>query len=287
VSVAADLYRVNMAELAGATGIARLPETPRRILLAPLGPLARTLASRLAEFDAAVGRDRLGSAARAVLRRFGAVPRIFGAAPASGPLLVVSNHPGTYDALSLFVALARDDVRILVAERPFLRAMPNMQKHFLYVPDLAPAGGDNLMRGIGLRHAIQHLKYGGTLLHFAAGAIEPDPAFLGRGADPLLPWQDGTAALVNAAARYGAQVLVAMVSGVCSERAKRAWIVKQAEKRGITTLAGLLQVAVPGYRDVDLRVRLSHPLRANEDFAGLSAKETIAKLQRTARGIVT
>lgn len=283
MSVAQHLFELNMTELAGATGLARVPPLPRRLLLAPLRPLARTLADRLAEFDASLEHDRIAVAARRVLREFGASPRIFGAAPASGPLLVIANHPGTYDALALFVALARQDLRIIVAERPFLRAMPNMQRHFLFVPDLGAE--QNLMRAVGLRHAITHLKNGGALLHFAAGAIEPDPAFVRPGDPSLLPWQDGTAALIEAAARFDAQVLVAIVSGVHSRRAKRAWLVREAEKRGITTLAGLLQVAVPGYRSVDLKVSLSRPERCTE-LRGLSAKETIERLQRVARDLI-
>lgn len=280
VSVGDDLYRLNMTEFANATGLSRAPTAVQRLLLSPLSPMARVLADRLADFDAALAHDRVAVAARDVLRRFGAEPQVVGGVPSSGPLIVVTNHPGTYDALSLFVALGRDDVRIIVAERPFLRAMPNMQRHFLYVPDLT--NDTNVMRAIGLRHAITHLKRGGALLQFAAGAIERDPAFTRRGESPFLEWQEGTAALVQTAARFDAKLAVAVVSGVHSRRAKNAWIVRKAEERGITTLASLLQVALPGFGHCDLRVRLSPTLRCKEDFAGLSPTETITRLKRIA-----
>lgn len=288
MNVAEELYELNMLEFAAAVGLSGASRQRRRLLLAPLAPMARALARHLAEFDAAVGRQPLHVAARALLRRFGAAPTITGAVPTTGPLLVISNHPGVYDAISTFVAIARDDVRVIVAERPFLRALPRLQEHFVFVPELA-SGADRplaAVRALGLRRAIRHLRSGGALLHYAAGAIEPDPDFLRPSEEPLLPWHVGTGTLVTAAARLDAPVVVAMVSGVHSARAKRSWVVRAAERRGITTLAGLLQVAVPGFREVELRVRLSEPRRAREAFAGLDEAESIAALQRIARALI-
>ena len=285
MSVAAKLYELNMLELAKATGASGLPPAAMRLLLSPLGPIANVLAQRLAVFDASLQHQRLEVAARRVLLRFGAAPQITGHVPKKGPLLVIANHPGTYDALSLFTAIGREDLRLIVGETAFLRALTNMQKHFLFVPYPKAGENDSVMRAAGLRHAIQHLKKGGAILHFAAGAIEPDPAFLAPGQEPLRDWQQGTAALVQAAARYDAQLAVAAISGVHSRRAKRLWLVRHAEKRGITTLATLFQVALPGFRVVDLGVRFSTPAPAAA-IAASPPSELVDRLQRTARELL-
>jgi len=52
----------------------------------------------------------------------------------------------------------------------------------------------------------------------------------------------------------GARVLLAVVAGVHSARAKRLWVIRMAEHRGLTTLAPLLQVAVRRYRKVEATV---------------------------------
>jgi hypothetical protein len=56
--------------------------------------------------------------------------------------------------------------------------------------------------------------------------------------------------------------VVAAVSGVHSRRAKRLLVTRMAERRGITTLAPLLQIVVPGLRGVDVRVRLGEAREA-------------------------
>ncbi|WP_437775242.1 hypothetical protein [Sorangium sp. So ce1097] len=55
---------------------------------------------------------------------------------------------------------------------------------------------------------------------------------------------------------------MAVVSGVHSPRAKRLAVTRWAERRGITTLAPLLQVALPGSHDVEARVRLGEAREA-------------------------
>ena len=76
----------------------------------------------------------------------------------------------------------------------------------------------------------------------------------------LGPWSEGTAVLAAAAAGCGATVIPAFVSGVHSPRAKRLPPVRWAERRGITTLAPLLQATLPGFADVVTSVRLGAPL---------------------------
>ena len=168
---------------------------------------------------------------------------------------MVTNHPGAYDALSLFAACGRDDLAIVAGDRRFLRALPALSRHLVFVQESAASVRQ---RARGLLRAHDHLASGGAVLHFGAGRIEPDPAFVGAtGAGALLPWSPGTGALVRAAARHDGTVVVAIVAGVHSRRAKRLLVTRLAERRGITTLAPLLQVAIRRYRDVSPLVRFA------------------------------
>lgn len=182
--------------------------------------------------------------------------------PSRGPLLVVSNHPGAYDALVLLAAIERDDVAIVAADRTFLRAMPALRRHLILVPD--DPSGAAMGRATGLRRALAHLAGGGSLLHFGAGRIEPDPAFPLPGVDRLASWQSGTGTLLRAVARAKGNAVAAVVEGVHSRRAKRLFVTRLAERHGLTTLAPLLQVALRRYRDVEAVARFGDPVRARD-----------------------
>ena len=62
------------------------------------------------------------------------------------------------------------------------------------------------------------------------------------------------------AAKRGAAVVPALVSGVHSRRAKALPLVRWAERRGVTTIAPLIQATVPGFRDVRVGVRFGAPI---------------------------
>jgi 1-acyl-sn-glycerol-3-phosphate acyltransferase len=185
--------------------------------------------------------------------------------------LVLANHPGAYDALALMSALGRQDLRILAADRTFLRALPRLSAHLLFVPEQASE------RAGALKRAVRHLRQGGALLHFPTGQIEPDADFEPEGAALLGPWQPGVSALVAACARVDGRVLVAGVRGVHSPRAKRWLLNRAAERRGITTLSPLLQM-VGRLRDVTTRV-CCHEVAGGRTLALLSGPEQQAQLR--------
>jgi hypothetical protein len=195
--------------------------------------------------------------------------------------VVVSNHPGAFDALALIAATGRDDLAVLAADRAFLRAMPNLSRHLFFVSEADGAAGSRML---AVRRALRHVASGGALLHFGAGRIEPDPAFtLPPGDEVLAPWHPGCAVFVRGAARRGGLVIPAVVEGVHSLKAKRAFLTRFAERRGVTTVAGLLQVAFRRYRDVAVTVRLGPPhdagrlSRAGEDEAVVAALRDAAQ----------
>lgn len=241
------------------------PSRLRPLARLPFLPLARRLGATIAAFDAAVAERPLAEAAGAALARLGVVPMVHGNVPfpARGPVLVVANHPGVYDALALFAAIGRQDLRVIAAERDFLRALPHMPQHLLFVDDhfgeTCIPHSKATSRSRGLRKALVHLRAGGCLLHFAAGNIEPDPAFTPP-AEAITTWQTGVGALAVACQKVEGEVRLGLVSGVHSAALKQSRVMRALEQRGASTLAGLLQVALPDLLPVSTRVFVSPPL---------------------------
>ncbi|WP_437293633.1 1-acyl-sn-glycerol-3-phosphate acyltransferase [Sorangium sp. So ce426] len=264
-----ELANLSGAEMVAALGLGGAPAWVRRAGRAAFAVPSWPLGRALARFDRRTGEAGLHVAAREALAGFGARWTADAAPPSRGALLVVSNHPGAYDALALMAALGREDLKIVAADRRFLRALPHVSRRLLFVP--IDEGGALALaaRSAGVRRALRHLRRGGALLHFPAGRIEADPAFAGEGDALLAAWHPSAGVLLRAAAAAGGRAAVAIVSGVHSPRAKRLAITRWAERRGITTLAPLLQAALPGFGDVEVRVRLGEARDAAEVARGV------------------
>lgn len=265
--VARELARLSTSEIAAALHAARAPAVAQRaIAVLAWRPSAR-LGRVLSRFDADIASIGLARAALEMLRALGATVASHGACPTSGPVLVVANHPGAYDALAIMAATGRDDVAFIAADRAFLRAMPRLRRHLVLVAD-----DGALARARGARRALDVLEAGGAVVQLGAGAIEPDPRFAPRGADVLGRWADGTGMLAGRAVRAGAPVVPCLVSGVHSARAKRLPFVRWAERRGITTIAPLVQATTPGFRDVAVSVRFGAPIDPARLLGGEGAR---------------
>jgi hypothetical protein len=250
--LAATLARHSADEMVVALGLGRAPVVLRRAVASAFYATSVPLGRILAAFDERIAAAGVHVAAEQALLELGARWDCAQSFPPSGPVLVVANHPGAYDALVLLSAMRRADVAIIVEDRSFLRALPTFSRHLLF-------GSHRAAGATSLRKALRHLSRGGVLLHFGAGRIEPDPEFTQRRDPLLLRWSDGTGALVRGVARAGGSVVAALVSGVHSPRAKRLMLNRVAEHFGVTTLAPLLQVALPRYHDVHAHAVFSEP----------------------------
>jgi hypothetical protein len=119
--------------------------------------------------------------------------------------------------------------------------------------------------GVALRRAARHLAKGGLLLHFPAGRIEPDPRLLPEGQTPLLPFLPGLDPLVALASKARPELVVVtvIVSGVVSPRA-RSVADRIAGRAGLTdAFVPLLQLTLPFFGDVDVRVTFGPERRAS------------------------
>jgi len=258
-AVARELAALSVSEIVDAAGARGAPWIARRLVSMLAAFPSDRLGRSLARFDAQVARVGPGAAALGLLRRFGATVDVEGAVPATGTVLVVTNHPGAYDSIAMLATVARDDVALVAAERSFLAAMPRFREHLVFVAE--PGAKESVAgRSAGLRRALTWLDAGHVLVQYGAGAIEPDARFARAGDDVLGEWSTGTGMLAAYAAKRGAAVVPALVSGVHSRRAKALPLVRWAERRGVSTIASLIQATVPGFRDVRVGVRFGAPI---------------------------
>lgn len=226
---------------------------------AVLEALTRIPAIRLARqvlaYDAMVGEAGLGTGGAWALQRLCESASVEGQdyVPRGGPLLLVSNHPGLADAVALFAATPRDDLRVIAANRPFLTALPNTSRYLLTVAEHS-AGRSGVAR-----EAARHLRSGGAVLTFPGGRIEPDPAVLPGAVEALGRWS--ASADLFARLTPGLAVVPVVVSGVVSPAALRNPLTHLRRNRHDREwLAATLQMLIPALRDVQVRVEFGRAI---------------------------
>ena len=249
------LIRVNLDDFLDSLGLAKL-RFGRGLLEAIFRPSARRFAEQIATFDQINGDKGLPAGADWLLKHYMATLEVAGRAqvPDTGPLLVVCNHPGMADTIALFVALGRPDLRIIANDRPFLRALPNATKQLIRVPE----GGERLSV---VRSVLANLKAGRAVVTFPAGKIEPDPGVMPGARASLDAWSDSATLFAQ---RVPETVIVpAIVSGVQSAGAQRnpLRMLRRQEKDRDKMAAGL-QILLPRYRGVPIRVCFGPPMKA-------------------------
>jgi hypothetical protein len=234
---------------------------------------ARRLARQILTYDRIVGESGLGTGGAWALKRLSRNTSIEGQenVPHGGPLLLVSNHPGLADAVALFAATPRDDLRVIAADRPFLQTLPNTSRHLLTVAETS-AGHSGVVRA-----AARHLRGGGAVLTFPGGRIEPDPAVLPGAVEALNRWS--SSADLFARLIQGLVVVPVVVSGVISPSALRNPLIHlRRRRRDREWLAATLQVLVPALRNVDARVEFGSPLYAEPGAVGDAVIEETRRL---------
>lgn len=176
----------------------------------------RRFSELFAEVDRIVDEQGLPAGAVWLLRQLtsGCEARGVENVPQSGPLVIASNHPGTVDSLALTASAQRKDLKIIASDVAFLRNLPHIREHVIFAPAL------NVQRRmIAVRESIRHLQVGGSLLLFAHGTIDPDPAFMPSAAQELIGWSRSLEIFLRSVPEV--QVVVSIVSGVLDPASMR------------------------------------------------------------------
>lgn len=261
---------------------------PRRLVTRAAEPLCRIPAGRLAgqvaTYDEIVGEEGLAAGGSWAVERLSRGLRVEGAhnIPSEGPVLIVSNHPGLADSLSLFAALPRRDLRVVAAERAFLQALPNTSRYLIPVSERP---GERPAALGSLRAASRHLKQEGTLLTFPRGAIEPDPAIMEGAQSSLQGWRRNLEIFIRVVPE--ATVIPAIVSGVISPTSLSNPLIRlRRHTEDRRWLAASLQILLPALRNVHTEVRFGNPVRVDASREAASATdEVLGEARRLIRDV--
>jgi 1-acyl-sn-glycerol-3-phosphate acyltransferase len=210
-----SLTRLALDEICGVFGMP-LEDHWRGFLESLFQRTARSFASFGATFDQKVALWGLEGASRWAVSRFASEILVDGeeAIPAQGPLIVAANHPGSFDVLAITSQIPRPDLKVVASGLGFLRNLPELSRHLIYVPRYDTQGRMGVVRAV-----IHHLAEGGAVLIFPGGNIEPDPAVLPGAPDALGLWSNSLEVVLRRVPQ--AQVVVSIVSGVLTRAALR------------------------------------------------------------------
>lgn len=263
---------INLDDLVSAVGWAEGSPGARLLRRLFYRP-ARLFARQMVEFDADIGAQGLTEASRRLLRRYVRELRVYGRERLpEGPCLLLANHPGMTDTISLFTAIARPDLRVIALQRPFLSAMPNMDRLLDHVLD-DPARRMGLVRRVSAQ-----LRGGGAALTFPAGRIEPDPALSPREAlASLEAWTDSVGVFVRMAPETA--VVPVLVRGVVWRAAGQSPLLRlkrtDAGREKLAAALQLLGMVSFGLRPVRVQVQIGDPIRPFE--AGMKEAAAIRR----------
>ena len=209
-------------------------------------------------FDGIVAREGFDAAARWVLPRFVKQSFSFGEEriPTEGPLLVVSNHPGSVDALVIASNVHRPDFRIVASRIPFIMNLPYTAQHMIY------STIHTMDRMAVLRSSVEHLQDGGSLLLYASGHVDPDPNVLPGARECLGEWSRSVELLLRKVPQT--KLVVSIVSNVVGKRYYNHPIMKvqhgYREKQKLAEFIQMMQQMVfPGTVNVVPRVSFDSP----------------------------
>ncbi len=195
--------------------------------------------------------------------------------PEKGPLLVVSNHPGAYDALVISAQLPRPDLHIIASDLPIFHSLNNLSQRIFFIPfNTNNATG----RMAGMLSAVRYLKDGGAVLLMGSGTIDPDPAVYPGALEYLQRWTDAASLFLRFVPQT--RVLLSAVSHIVSPRWARhplTWLQRGGmEKRRIAEFGQVLQQLFrPGSLYVSPRLSFSPALTAAE--LGNSPRDTLVE----------
>jgi putative hemolysin len=215
-----------------------------------------TLLKLIRDFErsgAPVGAPFWPKAVRQMGIRIDTPPEEIARIPATGPVVVVANHPhGLVDGMIMaeMVNRVRSDFRILT--RSLLTGIPEVEEFMIPVPFPHEANAREL--GLQMRNlTMEHLKRGGVIILFPAGKVAMSEGFFGPAVES--EWNVFTHKIIQ---RSGATIVPMHFTGQNS----RAFLI--ANKLSDTLRQGLLLYEIKRALFKPQRPHIGHPISAAE-----------------------
>jgi 1-acyl-sn-glycerol-3-phosphate acyltransferase len=254
-------------------------EKVKKLIRLIFGKATRRFSRVALEFDHVVEQNGSAAGACWLLPHFVAGHEASGTEiiPLQGPLLIVSNHPASYDGLVITAHINRPDYKIIIGEIPPYRYLPHLSQHVIFSPPVKNTIG----RTQTVRKAIQYLKDGGALLIFPRGGIEPDPAFMPRPDAEFNQWSRSLEIILKNVPQT--QVLVTAVSGVISEPMMKhpiTWFRKsRPDKQRLAFMLQIIRQVLSGKELFGLTPRVTF----GEVLSSLNHQNILAEIEQSAR----
>jgi hypothetical protein len=217
-------------------------------------------------FDQMIASDGFRKASEWSLNQWCRDIRVSGSdnVPHVGPLLIVSNHPGAYDALVISAQLPRPDLNIIASDLPFFRALHNLSQRIFFIPFNTD---DAIGRMGGMLSAVRYLKDGGAVLLMGSGTIDPDPAVYPGALENLHRWTEAASLFLRFVPQT--RIILTAVSHIVSPHWARhplTWLRRGGmEKRWIAEFGQVIQqLFFPGSLYVSPRLSFSKIISAPE-----------------------
>ena len=202
-------------EIIRAVGLPKNASLPRALLATLFhGPIEEFSSSGI-NFDQMVAENGFQKAAAWLLPRACSSVTAHGTEhiPTQGPLLIIANHPGTFDVLLIASIVNRNDIKIITSDIVFLKNLPNTSAHLIF----RARTNDIQSRMTAVRAGIRHLQSGGALILLGTGYLDPDPEISALAGKNLEHWSPSIDLFLEKVPETN--VLVTIVSGMLS----RGW----------------------------------------------------------------
>lgn len=257
-------------------------ELANRLIRLIFGKAARATAEVGIGLDCAVAEGGLPAGARWLLPRFVKSHSACGVEniPASGPLVIASNHPASIDSIVISAHVNRPDYKVIIGDIPFFEHLSHVSRHAIFAPDNNNTAG----RMQVMRESIRHLRNGGALLIFPRGSIEPDPVFMPHPDAEFDHWSRSLEIFMQRVPQL--QILITIVSGVISPSAMRhpiTWFRKtRPDRQRLAFLYQLARQMLSGREIFGLMPRVTF----GEIIAGSNHEHMLAEIEQAARRVL-
>lgn len=181
--------------------------------------------------------------------------------PPTGPLLVISNHAGSYDTFVIASQLGREDMKLISSDVPFLKNLPNATAHTIFLSE------NTQDRMTAARIGMRHLKEGGALLLYGTGLIDPDPEVYPDSEAWIEKWLPSIDLFLRIAPDV--KVVLSIVSGVVARRwahhpVTRIMRIDWQQRRLAEFSQVIQQLLFPGRLYLQPHISFSPPISVDE-----------------------